>query len=58
MEHIPESRPVSPTAFSVDSMSLSNASVHDPQDHNDIQDRDNLQELQSSLNDLRTSPSP
>ncbi|XP_073476248.1 histidine ammonia-lyase isoform X1 [Aquarana catesbeiana] len=56
MEHIPESRPVSPTAFSVDSMSLSNTSVHDPQDHNDNQDHDNLQEFQSSLNDLRTSP--
>ncbi|KAM4748856.1 histidine ammonia-lyase [Rhinophrynus dorsalis] len=32
-EHIPESRPVSPTAFSVDSMSLSNSSMHD---HNEI----------------------
>ncbi|XP_066445965.1 histidine ammonia-lyase [Eleutherodactylus coqui] len=28
-EHIPESRPVSPTAFSVDSMSLSSNSMHD-----------------------------
>ncbi|XP_044133177.1 histidine ammonia-lyase [Bufo gargarizans] len=33
MEHIPESRPVSPTAFSVDSMNLSNSSVHDHRDH-------------------------
>ncbi|XP_073429293.1 histidine ammonia-lyase [Dendrobates tinctorius] len=32
MEHIPESRPVSPTAFSVDSMSLSSSSIADHQD--------------------------
>ncbi|XP_077121288.1 histidine ammonia-lyase isoform X3 [Ranitomeya variabilis] len=32
MEHIPESRPVSPTAFSVDSMSVSSSSVTDHQD--------------------------
>ncbi|KAM4036430.1 histidine ammonia-lyase [Anomaloglossus baeobatrachus] len=33
MEHIPESRPVSPTAFSVDSMSVSSSSVTDQQDN-------------------------
>ncbi|KAM8973936.1 histidine ammonia-lyase [Pelodytes ibericus] len=32
MEHIPESRPVSPTAFSIDSMSLTNSPI---QDHNE-----------------------
>ncbi|XP_073506789.1 histidine ammonia-lyase [Phyllobates terribilis] len=32
MEHIPESRPVSPTAFSVDSMSMSSSSMADQQD--------------------------
>ncbi|MEE6519657.1 hypothetical protein FKM82_017354 [Ascaphus truei] len=29
MEHIPESRPVSPTAFSLDSMTLNKCSLHD-----------------------------
>ncbi|KAM9311679.1 histidine ammonia-lyase [Gastrophryne carolinensis] len=38
MEHIPESRPVSPTSFSVDSASLSNFSVHDHHDHNNDQE--------------------
>ncbi|KAM9311677.1 cilia- and flagella-associated protein 100-like [Gastrophryne carolinensis] len=38
MEHIPESRPVSPTSFSVDSASLSNFSLHDHHDHNNDQE--------------------
>ncbi|KAM9311673.1 coiled-coil domain-containing protein 38 [Gastrophryne carolinensis] len=38
MEHIPESRPVSPTSFPVDSASLSNFSLHDHHDHNNDQE--------------------
>ncbi|KAG8578027.1 hypothetical protein GDO81_010363 [Engystomops pustulosus] len=38
VEHIPESRPVSPTAFSVDSISFSSSSVVDQQEHSDCHD--------------------